>query len=436
MPADPLDLTLPLRLWRGLTHVANPLLGAHLKTRVKRGKEDASRLGERRGIASLPRPEGKLLWIHAASVGESLSVLPLIEYVLDTDETLSVLITTGTVTSAELLDERLPPRSYHQYVPLDRVNSVRRFLDHWRPDAGVWVESELWPSLLLETHRCGIPLALINARMSKKSARGWQRVPKTVLNMLTTFDVILAQDKMTARRLRELGAGNVTELRNLKLAAKPLSVDAHELAQLQDAIGARPVWCAASSHKEELIIGEAHKSLMPQFPDLLTIIAPRQPQRADAIEAELRGLGLSVARRSHLDPLTPETQIYLMDTIGEMGLVFRLASVAFMGRSLIDKGGSNPLEPTQLDCAIVHGPYTDNFAELYEALAQNGGASAVTDAKSLAHAVAALLADEAGRARQVDAALTLVGEAQEVLTQTSEAVLGLMADFGSGDATA
>lgn len=438
MSDRPLDhsLTLPLRFWRGLTHVGNPLLGAHLKLRVRRGKEDASRLSERRGITTLPRPQGKLLWIHAASVGESLSVLPLIERLLDADAMLSVLITTGTVTSANLLEDKLPPRALHQYVPLDRVNSVRRFLNHWRPDAGVWVESELWPTLIHESRARGIPLALINARMSKKSARGWQRLPRTASNVLTAFDTVLAQDKGTAKRLRELGARNVTELRNLKLAAAPLAADESELMRLQGEIGDRPTWCAASTHKEEVAIGEAHRIVKQHLPNALLILAPRQPKRANAVTDELTHLGLTVARRSAGDAVTPETDVYLVDTIGDMGLVFRLAPVGFMGRSFVEKGGSNPLEPAQLNCAVIHGPHTDNFEELYQSLDARGGGLQVEDNAALAEAVIELLTSETTRAKQTAAALTLAAEAHEVLSRTSDAVLALLAKTGSVNATA
>ncbi len=425
-PSLTVHLTLPLRIWRGLTHLGNPLLGAHLRSRVKRGKEEEARLSERRGITNAVRPAGKLLWIHAASVGESLSVLPLINAVLAQDEDLSVLITTGTVTSAKLLEEQLPPRAQHQYVPLDRVNSVRRFLDHWKPDAGIWVESELWPTLLTESKSRGIPLGLVNARMSKKSARGWKRLPRTAAQMLGAFDVILAQDNITARRLSELGAGHLLELGNLKLAADPLPADEGELARLRDAIGNRPVWIAASTHKEEEIIASAHQHLEKQLPNVLSIIVPRQPRRFDVVEQELVAAGLKVARRSRGDAIAEDTQVYLADTMGEMGLFLRLGAVAFLGRSLFDKGGSNPLEPARLNCAIVHGPYIENFDDLYEKLRAIHGARAVEDVETLAQAVADLLADEPARAAQITAALTLVAEAHEVLAETSKAVIGLL----------
>ena len=428
------ELTLPLRLWRGLTHVGNPLLGAHLQLRVRRGKEDASRLNERRGITTMPRPDGKLVWVHAASVGESLSVLPLIDALLETSDELHVLITTGTVTSATLLQEKLSPRVIHQYAPLDRVNSVGRFLDHWKPDVGVWVESELWPTMILESKARHIPLALVNARMSKKSARGWQRVPHTAQQVLAAFDAVLAQNKATAKRLTQLGVRNVTELRNLKLAAPPLAANPHEVTTLQNAIGARPVWCGASTHKEEMAMGEAHRMVLEHLGDCLLILAPRQPKRARAVEDELRHQGLSVACRSRGEAISPETQVYLVDTIGDMGLVFRLARAAFMGRSFIDKGGSNPLEAAQLDCAILYGPHTDNFDELYDALGKRAGARQVADTSALAEALIKLLMNDTARATQIANARTLVDEASEVLSRTKETVLDLLNGPRSSDA--
>jgi 3-deoxy-D-manno-octulosonic-acid transferase len=334
------------------------------------------------------------------------------------------------------LEDKLPPRALHQYVPLDRVNSVRRFLEHWRPDVGVWVESELWPTLILESQARGVPLALINARMSKKSARGWQRLPKTATNVLAAFDMVLAQDKGTARRLRELGAREVKELRNLKLAAPPLAVDEAELSRLEAAIAGRPTWCAASTHKEEVAIGEAHRMIKAHLPQALLVLAPRQPKRADAVTGELEHLGLTVARRSQGDQVAPDTDVYLVDTIGDMGLVFRLAQVAFMGRSFVAKGGSNPLEPAQLNCAIVHGPHTDNFEELYQALDARGGGRQVEDNAALAEAVIELLTSEAARTAQTKAALSLAAEAHEVLSRTSKTITSLLDKTESPDATA
>ncbi len=189
--------------------------------RILRGKEEPNRVDERRGLPSIERPKGPLVWIHAASIGEAQSVLVLIDRILRTSPDLNVLMTTGTVTSARMMADRLPRRAIHQYVPVDRIGWVRRFLDYWKPGAGLWVESELWPNLLLESRRRQIPLAFVNARMSARSHRSWGRAPKLAARMLSAFDTILAQDEDIATRLRDLGAPHVSVTGNLKLAAAP-----------------------------------------------------------------------------------------------------------------------------------------------------------------------------------------------------------------------
>ena len=281
-----------LGLYRGLTTAGLPLIQLLLRRRAARGKEDPSRIDERRGVASLQRPDGPLLWLHAASLGEAQSVLVLIDRMVRERPTLNVLMTTGTVTSAKLMEERLPKRALHQFVPVDRPAWVRRFLDYWRPDLAVWVESELWPNLLLETAARGTPMVLLNARISAGSHTGWKRARGLAQRLLSSFSLVLAQDETIAGRLRDLGAANVTVSGNLKTAAAPLPATAAELLALQDAIGARPVWLAASTHDgEEAIAGAVHAAIAQNRPGLLTIIAPRHPQRAAEIAAHLKREG-------------------------------------------------------------------------------------------------------------------------------------------------
>lgn len=426
MTAGPAHGTFLTRSWGAVAQTGAPLIRSYLRYRASQGKEDASRLSERFGKTHLPRPTGTLYWIHAASVGEANSVLALIEQLLTTDAAAHVMLTTGTVTSAELMAGRLPPRAFHQYAPFDRPDWVKAFLDHWHPDVGAWVESELWPTLITTAHAHGVPMALINARMSKKSHRGWTRWRKTAAALLDAFDVILAQDDRTAERLRNLGARNVEPLGNIKLAAAPLACDEAELAALKSALGDRPRWLAASVHKaEEAALIEAHTALRAKRPGLVTIIAPRQPNRGAPLAEAARAAGLETAQRSVGEPLTPASEIYVADTIGEMGLFFRLAPVAFMGRSLVDVGGSNPLEAPPLGCAVVTGPHTDNFSSLYDKLTARGGVTTATDASTLTEAVEGLLADEPARQTQIAAALTLVAEAHEVLDRTACALTAL-----------
>ncbi len=347
-----------------------------LRQRALRGKEDRDRIGERLGHAVKPRPAGQLVWIHGASVGECMAVLPLIGKLLDT-ENRSVLVTSGTVTSAQLMAQRLPQRAFHQFAPLDTPASVARFLDHWQPDIGLFVDSEIWPNTLASAKARGIPLALINGRMSARSFAGWRYAPRTAGAILSLYDVCLAQDDDTAARLRTLGAKNVLMSGSLKADAPPLPADADKLASLLAAIGARPVFLASSTHAgEDEIILSAHDALRGEFPELLTIIAPRHPERGSEI-ALLCGARAAVRRAEGREP-DRNAAIYIADTIGELGLFYRVVPFALIGGSLIPHGGQNPLEPAHLGCAVLAGPHTANFAQAYDVILAAQGAGRVS----------------------------------------------------------
>ena len=411
------------RSYRYASLLATPVIDAWLAHRRRRGKEDRARFGERLGRPSLPRPEGRLVWMHGASVGESVSLLPLVARLREALPDVHVLITSGTVTSARLLRERLPDGVQHQFVPADRPGAVRRFARQWRPELAVWVESELWPNLVLETAARGTPMLLLNGRMSDRSKARWRRAPQLSRALLAAFDGVLAQTEADAERFRALGARNVAVRGNLKNDAQPLPADEDRVAALRRAIGARPCWAAASTHEgEEAAVAEAISALRRTFPDLLTILAPRHPERGDSTAELLERSGLATARRSAGGAITPGTAVYLVDTLGELGLVYRLADIAFVGGSLAPHGGHNPLEPARLDCALVTGPHTENFAEAYAALEDAGAVSRVADAGALAAAVRTLLDDEAARATRSAAAR----EAAGALGGGVEAALGLI----------
>lgn len=416
-PVGELRRALPLlSLYRGLTTASLPLIQLLLRRRIARGKEDPARIEERRGFASLHRPEGPLVWIHAASIGEAQSVLVLIERLIRERPTLNILMTTGTVTSASLMSERLPKRALHQFVPIDRPAWVRRFLKYWQPDMAIWVESELWPNLLLETAARGIPMVLLNARISADSHTGWQRARGLAQHLLSRFSLVLAQDETIAARLRDLGAANVTVSGNLKTAAAPLPATATNLLELQDAIGSRPVWLAASTHEgEESIVAEAHISAAENIPGLLTIVAPRHPQRGAKVAAHLEEQGLTVARRSLSEPITDAFDIYLADGTGELGLFYRIAPVAFIGGSLIPHGGQNMLEAAVLKCAILHGPHIANFQAIADDLARAGASRQVDSAEALAEAVEALLTNPGEATKMADAAAVTAAARSDVL---------------------
>ncbi len=406
------------QLYRGLTIAAAPLIGLYLRTRRAAGKEDPARFGERLGRASAARPPGPLVWVHAASVGEATSVLPLIERVLDRRDDAHALATTGTVTSARLMATRLPERSFHQYVPVDLLDSVRRFLDHWRPDLALWTESEFWPNLLAETQARGVPCVLVNGRMSDASFARWRRLRGLIAPLLSGFALCLAQDEREAERLRALGAKTVRAAGNLKSAAAALPADESALGRLEAATAGRPVVVAASTHPgEEAIAGAVHRALKPDHPELLTVIVPRHPERGEAVAAELGAAGLTVAVRSRDEPIEPATDVYLADTLGELGLFYRVAEVAFVGGSLAPHGGHNPLEPARLGCAVIYGPHMFNFASFAEAFAKAGAATVVTGADDFAKTVAALLDDATLRRARATAAREVAQAEAKVLDE-------------------
>jgi 3-deoxy-D-manno-octulosonic-acid transferase len=394
-----------LRLYRLITGAIRPALKLYLHRRAMRGKEDPDRLGERLGRTGLPRPHGPLVWVHASSVGESLSVLPLIERIEGAHAARHVLVTTATVTSARLMDERLPGAALHQYAPADTPAAVRRFLDHWQPNLALWVESELWPNMIVDTAARRTPMVLVNGRVSEPSAARWHRFPRTARRVLGAFSLCLAQDEVQAARFTALGAPNVKCVGNLKWAAAALPANAAALAALVKASAGRPLWLAASTHPgEEERVAAAHARVRAAYPQLLTVIVPRHPERGPEIVRALRAGGLAVAARSTGEALSVETDIYLADTLGELGLFCRLAGTVLLGGSLTPRGGHNPLEPARLGCALLFGPHMDNFATIAGTLCAAGAAEVVSDEDALCRALTALLSDENERARRAAAA--------------------------------
>ena len=411
-----------LGFYRAATSLGAPLVRLYLHRRARRGREDRARLGERLGQASAPRPDGALVWLHAASVGESASVLPLIER-LHQDRSISILVTTVTVTSARLLAERLPGRALHQYLPVDTPAAVRGFLDHWRPDLALWVESELWPNLLAETQARKVPAVMIQGRMSERSFRRWSRWRSLIGPLIAGFRLVVAQTEADAERYRALGARAVTVCSTLKYAALPLAADTVELNALQRQIGARALWLAASTHAgEEAAAITAHLEARPRLPDLLTFIVPRHPERGPEVAALARAQGLTVSLRTAADPITRDTDVYVADTLGELGLFYRLAPLVFVGGSLTDAGGHNPIEPIQLGAATVTGPGQRNFAEVSADLEAASALRTVADGHQLATTVADLLRDPAERAELVRAQKGIVDAKADALEQVMAAL--------------
>jgi len=404
-------------LYRILWICATPVLKPYLSMRARHGKEDMNRLGERKGVAGVAHPQTPVVWIHGASVGESISALPVIDRMLRDTPELSILVTTGTVTSAKLMAERLPRGAIHQYVPLDHPVYVKRFLNYWQPEAAFWLESEFWPNLIVESAKRSIPLGLLNGRMSDASFKSWRRQRWAIEPILSGFQVCHGQDQDVAEKLKQLGATNVVVSGNLKLAAPPLPDHAIDRDLLHQMIGERPTWLTAQTAPgEEEIAARIHQKLAARMPGLLTIMAPRHPERGGELEEALSQQGLNVARRSRDDKISASTDIYLADTMGELGMLFRLVDIVFLGRSLVEGfGGSNSLEPARLRCAILQGPYTENFSDLTEKFMATGALQLVADEEALESSLENLFGDRVARQRLADAASNTAKDSAGVL---------------------
>lgn len=414
-------LPLTLRAYRYGLYLGEPAIAGLLAWRSRRGKEDPARLPERRGVAGRTRPAGPLVWMHGASIGEALSLIGLVEGMIARG--ISVLVTTGTRSAAELLGSRLPAGAVHQYVPLDAPRWIGRFLDYWRPDLALVAESEIWPNTIVALHERGVPLILVNGRMSERSFRGWARSPRTARALFGRIALCLAQTAEDAGRFARLGAPRVSVGGNLKYDSAVPPADGRQLDELRDAIGDRPVWVAASTHPgEEAMIARTHAALKSALPRLLTVVVPRHPHRAEEIAGCAIAAGLRSLRRAEGGRPDPSVDLYVADTLGELGLFYRLSPIVFLGGSLVPHGGQNPIEPVRVDAAILHGPHVGNFAEVYRALDASGGSVAVADADELAATLGELLVDPRRVRAMADAGLAALEPFEGAVARTLAAL--------------
>jgi 3-deoxy-D-manno-octulosonic-acid transferase len=431
------SLPMTLRVYQKLSAAVVPLAPALIKRRLLQGKEDPARVGERRGISTDIRPHGALVWIHGASVGEVLAAAALIERLRALN--IRVLLTSGTVSSATIVAKRFPADIIHQYVPYDSPRYVRRFLDHWRPGLALFIESDLWPNLILASAARRLPMVLINGRMSHRSFPRWRRLAGTISALLGRFDICLAQSQTDAERFAALGSRNVITTGNLKLDVPAPPADPARLERLISATRGRPVIVAASTHPgEEDMLVDVHRTLAGFFPSLLSVIVPRHPGRGEAIAGLIGTHGLQKALRSREQLPTPTTDIYVADTMGELGLFYRLAPIVFMGGSLVPRGGQNPIEAIKLGASIVHGPHVFNFSEVYDALDNTGGARRADTREALVKQIGQLLADPAARESSVAASQRVVEQLGGALERTFAALepylLQLRLELGAANA--
>lgn len=394
-----------------------PFVGGYVRYRARRGKEDPARRRERYGKTNLERPDGPLIWVHAASVGETVAVAPLIDRLAGMD--INIILTTGTVTSARVAEERLGDVVIHQYVPLDLKPAVSRFLDHWQPDLAIMAESEIWPMTILELGARRVPQVLVNGRLSDRSFASWSKRPDLAHALFENLAHVIAQSDEDGDRFMRLGARPITVSGNLKVDTPAPPVDSAELKAIRSEIGRRRVWAAVSTHDgEEDIAGGVHQRLSSRHPGLLTVIVPRHPDRGAAIASALSGRGLKVSRRSLGQAISADTDILLGDTIGEMGLYLRLTDIAFVGRSLTAGGGQNPLEPAMLGAAVLSGRNVQNFREAYDRLIKGGGARFVKDGEMLAGAVNFLIVNDQQRQDMIAAGKETVESMRGALDRT------------------
>ena len=385
-----------ISIYNTLIRILYPLvIRRYIKKRQQNGKEDIKRFNERIGKPKMKRPDGKLIWFHGASVGESLSMLPLINKLLENYPDAHIMVTTGTVTSAEVMGKRLPERAFHQYIPIDNPKFVSRFIKHWHPDLVLWFESDLWPALLSGIKRKNIPLILVNARISNKSFKRWQQFDFISKELLGCFTYCLGQSEEDAYRLRVLGAKDSMCLGNLKYAGINPPVDAEKKAEIMEQIEGRPLWAVSSTHNdEELKIGKFLKRVIEKVPGLITIIAPRHPNRGPEIQEQLNELGLKTALRSKGEKISKTTDVYIADTIGEVGIWYDMAPIVFIGGSLIPHGGQNFMEPSRFRDAVLVGPHMHNFTDAMNRAKKADAVIQVNDVVELEEALLQLLTNK------------------------------------------
>jgi 3-deoxy-D-manno-octulosonic-acid transferase len=419
-----------LRVYGLMTRLLAGFLPGVLRRRAVKGKEDPARLQERLARAPIARPTGVLVWLHGASVGETMVALAVAQRLREARPEVSFLFTSGTKTSADMIASRLQGSDVHRYLPVDTPAATRAFIEGWAPDLGVFVEGEIWPNLLMATRAAGIKTALINARMTAKSSANWTRRRAAARYLFDGFDLVLPADTRTQTSLTLLRDGPIGAVGNLKLAAPPPHVDLDLLQELRDAIAGRPVWLAASTHQgEDKTMIMVHNAIMTAAPDALLILAPRHPERANDVEVDCRLAGIVPVRRSKGDVPNQNDPIWLWDTLGELGLAISLAPVTFMGGSIVDGvGGHNPVEPAQVGSAIVSGALVHNFENLYQDLEDAGGARIIDNPMSdvIAMAVAGLMGDAETRAKEVAAARSVVARGAGAMDVTVAGLLGLL----------
>jgi len=368
----------------GLSWLGAPLITGYLGWRARKGHEDIHRIQERFGRSKTLRPITPLLWVNAVSVGESVAALTIIQAILKKYPNIHVLLTTTTPTSAKVVEKRLPKNATHQFCPVDTPQAVGRFLEHWQPDLAIWIESELWPNLLHETQARGIPTVLLNGRMSVKSFSNWKKLKSMISPLLSRLELCAVQSEEQANYFHTLGARSVSVMGNAKLLMSPLGVDDTKYKAFKKEVGERPLWLAASTQPgEDEIVLQAHNILKKEYPDLLTILVPRHIERGAALQKLAAQSGIIASLRTETKSLE-NVELYIGNTLGELGIFYALSPVVLMGATFVPKGGHNPIEAAQMGTYVLHGPHTFNNPQLYDTLASLKLSQSILDENELA----------------------------------------------------
>ena len=365
-----------LKIYQLLTIILSPLIDIFMLIRLLRGKEDKVRFKERFGYSTIARPEGKVIWFQCASVGESNSAMPLIDKIIEKyNENVTVLITTGTTTSASTIYKKIADRKniIHQYTPIDKYFVIKRFLKHWKPDVLITVESEIWPNMITMTHKIGDKVMIVNAKISEKSFRRWKKFKSLKESVFDSIDICYPQSQDDQFRLINLGIQNTIYLGNLKFDIPKLKVDKDFLKNLQESTEGRHVVLCASAHDEEKEkVAEIYKELQNNFSDLIFIVAIRHPNKSGKFYNYFMSQDLDVKRKSEGEVIDLDTNIYLYDEMGQMGTLYEFSNIVLMCGSLVPHiGGHNPVEAGKHNCAILTGPYISSNKSLFVELKKN-----------------------------------------------------------------
>ena len=373
-----------LLIYRILINLITLISPVIILIRLFKKKEHPKRFLEKYCCLLKKKNKGKLIWFHGSSVGEILSIIPLIEKLEKNKDIKQILVTSSTLSSSTVLQRLNFKKTIHQFFPIDTNFLSEKFLNYWKPSMAIFIESEIWPNMILNIKKKSIPLLLLNARITQKSFNKWNSISSLSKNLFGNFDVTFPQNNETKKYLNILGAKKIKTIGNLKFSENEIKKPNTFSKKLNTFFKSKKIWCASSTHKsEEKICAIAHKKLKQKYKNLLTIIIPRHVHRTKDITEEIKDLELNYCIHSSQDKINKNTEIYLVDTYGETKSFFRICKTVFLGGSIISHGGQNPLESIRLGCNIIHGPYVRNFKEIYDLLKLKGLSKKISNSNQL-----------------------------------------------------